>query len=59
MEIASEQMYAPGIAILLTALAFNTLGGGASRRAGSDQEAAIAVSQCPEAHDLRFPGGAL
>jgi len=26
MEIAPEQMYAPGIAILLTALAFNTLG---------------------------------
>lgn len=26
MELAPEQMYAPGIAILLTALAFNTLG---------------------------------
>ncbi|RYF32705.1 MAG: ABC transporter permease [Comamonadaceae bacterium] len=26
MEIAPEQMYAPGLAILLTALAFNTLG---------------------------------
>ena len=26
MEIAPEQMYAPGIAILVTALAFNTLG---------------------------------
>ena len=26
MEIAPEQMYAPGIAILLTALAFNSLG---------------------------------
>lgn len=26
MEIAPEQMYPPGIAILLTALAFNTLG---------------------------------
>jgi peptide/nickel transport system permease protein len=26
MEIAPEQMYAPGIAILLTALSFNALG---------------------------------
>jgi peptide/nickel transport system permease protein len=26
MEIAPEQMYAPGIAILLTAMAFNSLG---------------------------------
>ena len=26
MELAPEQMYAPGLAILLTALAFNTLG---------------------------------
>ena len=26
MEIAPEQMYSPGIAILLTALSFNTLG---------------------------------
>ena len=26
MEIAPEQMYPPGVAILLTALAFNTLG---------------------------------
>jgi len=26
MEIAPEQMYAPGIAILLTALAFNSVG---------------------------------
>ena len=26
MEIAPEQMYSPGLAILITALAFNTLG---------------------------------
>jgi len=26
MEIAPEQMYAPGMAILLTALSFNSLG---------------------------------
>jgi peptide/nickel transport system permease protein len=26
MEIAPSQMYAPGLAILMTALAFNTLG---------------------------------
>jgi peptide/nickel transport system permease protein len=26
MELAPEQMYAPGVAILLTALAFNSLG---------------------------------
>mgnify|MGYP003693725637 CR=1 FL=1 len=38
MEIAPEQMYAPGLAILVVSLAFNALGEILAHRARSDHE---------------------
>ena len=41
MEIAPEQMYAPGLAILVIALAFNALGEVLAHRARSDHEGSL------------------